>query len=178
MRSVHPPVIPPDNRILFFSRDRDAFSFLSNFFPAAIQLDGEAWPTVEHYYQCQKSFDPAYRQAIREAISPGKAKRLAAPPTAHGQAGQQSWFRRNHTEPRPDWHEAKLEIMRCAVHAKFAQHPDLGQLLAATQSAELVEDSPHEPYWGTGPDGQGLNWLGRVLMEVRGALRAQQGQGG
>ena len=44
-------------------------------------------------------------------------------------------------------------------------------LLLATGDAELVEDSPGEPFWGIGPDGAGLNWAGRVLMEVRTQLR-------
>ena len=56
-------VIPADNRILYFARDRGMFGFLSHFHPAPILLDGEVWPTVEHYYQAQKSFDPAYRQS-------------------------------------------------------------------------------------------------------------------
>jgi len=62
--------------------------------------------------------------------------------------------------------------MRRADSAKFTQHPDLAALLLATGDAELVEDFPSEPHWGTGPDGQGLNWAGRVLMEIREALRA------
>jgi ribA/ribD-fused uncharacterized protein len=165
------PPIPADNRILFFDRDREAFGFLSNFHAAVIQLDGETWPTVEHYYQAQKSPDPHYRQAIREASTPGKAKRLAAQPTAPRRVSQQSWFRRNGQQPRPDWHQAKLEIMRRAVLAKFTQNLDLAALLQATGTAELIEDSPSEPYWGTGPDGHGENWAGRVLMEVRAALR-------
>jgi predicted NAD-dependent protein-ADP-ribosyltransferase YbiA (DUF1768 family) len=36
----------------------------------------------------------------------------------------------------------------------------------------LIEDSPGEPFWGTGPDGAGLNWAGKVVMEVRDALRS------
>jgi len=72
-------VIPADNRILYFGRDRATFGFLSHFHSAPILLDGEVWPTVEHYYQAQKSPDPAYRQAIRDAATPGRAKRLAAP---------------------------------------------------------------------------------------------------
>ena len=43
--------------------------------------------------------------------------------------------------------------------------------LLATGAAELVEDSPFEPFWGTGRDGQGANWAGRVLMEIRARLR-------
>lgn len=34
-------VIPADNRVLYFGRDREAFRFLSHFHPAAIVLDGE-----------------------------------------------------------------------------------------------------------------------------------------
>jgi ribA/ribD-fused uncharacterized protein len=164
-------VIPDDNRILYFERDRERFGFLSHFHPAPVVLDGESWLTAEHYYQAQKSPDPAYRQAIRTAATPGRAKRLAAPPTAPRRVSQQSWFRKHGVAPRPDWHEVKLDIMRRADLAKFTQHPDLAAMLLATGNAELVEDSTSEPYWGIGPDGQGLNWAGRVLMEVREALR-------
>jgi ribA/ribD-fused uncharacterized protein len=160
-------VIPADNRILYFARDREALGFLSHFHPAPIEIDGESWPTVEHFYQAQKSFDPAYRQAILKAATPGKAKRLAAPPDAPRRVSAQSWFRKNGALPRSDWHEVKLDIMRRADLAKFTQHPDLARLLAATGTAELVEDSPSEPFWGIGPDGHGMNWAGRVLMEVR-----------
>jgi exodeoxyribonuclease III len=39
--------------------------------------------------------------------------------------------------------------------------------LLDTRDAVLIEDSPYDDYWGTGPDGQGLNWAGRVLMDIR-----------
>ncbi len=66
-RDSEPPlfIIPDDGRILFFRRDRAVFGFHSHFWPAAFLFDGESWPTVEHYYQFQKSFDPVYRDAIR-----------------------------------------------------------------------------------------------------------------
>ena len=164
-------VVPPDNRILYFSRDRERFGFLSHFHPAPILLDGEVWPTVEHYYQAQKSPGPAYRQAIRAATTPGRAKRLAAQPHAPRRISAKSWFRKNGALPRPDWHEVKLGIMRRADRAKFGQHAILAEMLLATGNAELVEDSPSEPYWGIGPDGQGANWAGRVIMEVREELQ-------
>lgn len=75
-----PPQIPEDNRILYYERDRNAYRFLSHFWPSQIELDGESWPTVEQYYQAQKSEDPDYRSAIRNASRPGRAKQLAAPP--------------------------------------------------------------------------------------------------
>lgn len=165
------PRFPVDGRIQYFGRDREAFGFLSHFHPVEIELDGERWPTVEHFYQAQKSADPEYRQAIRAAESPGIAKRLAAPPDAPRKVSSQSWFRRTGNLPRGDWHEVKLDLMRRADWAKFHQNPALGRLLLATGDAVLIEDSPFEPFWGIGQDGHGLNWAGRVLMEVRQRLR-------
>jgi len=162
--------LPPDNRILYFGRDRQAFGFLFHFHPAPFVLDGETWPDVEHYYQAQKSLDSAYRQAVREAPTPGDAKRLAAHPLAPGKQAKKSWFRTHDSLPRPDWHDVKLDLMRAADWAKFSQNPDLARLLLETGDAELVEDSPFEPFWGAGPDGGGQNWAGRVLMEVRARL--------
>lgn len=168
-----PRIIPPDNRILYFGRDRAAFRFLSHFHPSQIVLDGEAWPTVEHYYQAQKSNDPGYKAAIRAAQHPGHAKRLAAPQSAPRRISKDSWFKENGREPRLDWHDVKLEIMRRADRAKFEQNADLAAMLMETGDAELIEDSPAEPFWGTGPDGAGLNWAGRVLMEIRSELRCR-----
>ena len=61
----------------------------------------------------------------------------------------------------------KLAIMRRADRAKYDQNPDLRACLLATGGAARIEDSPREPFWGIGPDGQGANWAGRVLMEIR-----------
>jgi ribA/ribD-fused uncharacterized protein len=166
--------LPGDNRILFYSRDSAAFGFLSHMWPSPILLDDATWPTVEHYYQAQKSHDDEYRAAIRAATSPGRAKRLAVSPHHPRRRSQQSWFRRNGQEPREDWQEVKLDVMRRADWAKYAQSRDLGELLLATADAELVEDSPVDSFWGIGPDGAGHNWAGRVLMDVRGRLRDER----
>ena len=165
-------IIPSDNRILYFGRDRDQFSFLSHFHLSPIVIDGENWPTVEHYYQAQKSADPQYKAAIRAAAHPGLAKRLAASPSAPRRISQNSWFRKHGELPRSDWYDVKLDIMRRGDHAKFTQNADLAVLLLATADAELIEDSPADAFWGVGPDGVGLNWAGRVLMEVRARLRS------
>jgi ribA/ribD-fused uncharacterized protein len=163
------PPIPDDGRILYFARDREAFGFLSHFHPSPIELDGEAWPTVEHYYQFQKSLDPDYRATIRAAQGPGAAKRVAAT-RGKGWRGEQSWFLRTGAQPRPDWDAVKLDIMRRADQAKYAQNPELAAALLATGEAELVEDSRGEPFWGVGRDGRGPNWAGQILMEIRAAL--------
>jgi ribA/ribD-fused uncharacterized protein len=159
--------------ICYFDRDRAYYGFLSHFEPSPIVLDGEHWPTVEHYYQTQKSFDPAYRLAIRQNAAPGVVKQLAttAKPGAVNPAS--SWFAQTGEAPRADWAEVKLDIMRRADWAKFSQNPHLAARLLETGDAELIEDSPLDGFWGVGPDGEGLNWAGRVLMEVRTRLRQE-----
>ena len=165
-----PPAAITDGRILYFERDRAQFGFLSHFHPSPFNLDGEDWPTVEHFYQAQKSLNPAYRAAVRAAETPGTAKRLAANPGQQGRAAKKSWFINAGESPRADWRDVKLDIMRRADFAKFSQNSNLGQKLIATGTAELIEDSPHEPFWGIGQDGAGANWAGRVLMEIRALL--------
>ena len=165
--SIELPPIPDDHRILFYKRDRELFGFLSNFHESPIILDGEAWPTTEHFYQAMKSRRAEYRRLIRTAVSPGQAKRLGADPALPKNRSGQSWFRTSGTPIREDWPEIKLETMRIAVRAKFTQNPELAQRLLATGTAELIEDSKSDQFWGIGEKGDGLNWLGRVLMEVR-----------
>jgi ribA/ribD-fused uncharacterized protein len=166
--------IPVDNRILYFERDRDTFRYFSHFHPSPIELDGEKWPTVEHYYQAQRSDDPAYRQAIRETASAGKVKHLSLSPDKKSKGVKRSWFLRNNARPRADWAEVKLDIMRKADWAKFTQNAELGEILLATADAELVEDSPWDAFWGGGADGNGFNWAGKILMEIRAKLRGDK----
>lgn len=166
---------PEDDSIRYFARDRAEYGFLSHFHPAPITLDGETWPTVEHFYQAQKSPSPAYRAAIRAAATPAAAKQLAAAPDPRRPAACRSWFLHAGETPRGDWAAVKLDIMRGADLAKFTQHPELAERLLATGTATLIEDSPFEPFWGIGRDGIGENWAGRVLMEIRARLRSGRG---
>jgi ribA/ribD-fused uncharacterized protein len=118
---------------------------------------GTYWPTVEHYFQAQKFAGPElseYRERIRQARSPKKAKALG-----HS----------CHVPIRQDWDEVKDEVMRTAIRKKFAD-PRLRELLLTTGDRALIEESPDD-YWGAGRDGTGENRLGKILMEVRAELR-------
>ena len=165
------PPIPGDARILFRHRDRQSFPFLSNLYPAPLHLDGINWPTVEHYYQAQKSYDPDYRQEILSAPRPGEARRRGDSRVDSTGLSLQSWFSHRPESLRKDWDKVRLDVMRLAVAAKFTQQRDLLQRLLATGEAELVQDSSSDSYWGLGKSGTGHNHLGRILMEVRSRLQ-------
>jgi len=134
---------------------RDEFRFLSNFHSSTITFGGMRYPTVEHAYQAAKSLDPDVRLMIKNAKTPGKAKRLG-----------------RCVEMRPDWDEVKVEIMLNLVRKKF-ENPFLRPMLLATDDAELIEGNHHnDRFWGT-VDGVGQNVLGKILMRVREEIRSE-----
>jgi ribA/ribD-fused uncharacterized protein len=142
--------------IRFYGTGGDHGCF-SNFAHYPIRLGSGTWPTVEHYFQAQKFAGTEYAEAIRRARSPAKAKGMG---------------RTRRHRLRRDWEQVKDAVMSAAVRAKFTQHADVRAVLLATGEAVLVEDSPTDDYWGCGPDGQGRNRLGKILMAVRDELRA------
>ncbi len=139
--------------IKFYREDR-AYGEFSNFSPHAVELDGERWPTTEHYFQAMKFTQPEARARIREAATPGLAKQLGRRPGL-----------------RPDWESVKDAVMLTALRAKFTQHPKLRRLLLGTKDARLVEHTRRDFYWGDGGNGSGKNRLGQLLMRVRDELR-------
>ena len=55
--------------------------------------------------------------------------------------------------------------------AQFTRHTGPRRMLLVT-SAQLVEASPHDYFWGRGVDGSGANHLGMLLMRLRDELAA------
>ena len=59
------------------------------------------------------------------------------------------------------------------LYTKFVQHATLRALLMSTGDADLVFSDP-DTTLGDGGIGQGLNLLGRALMDVRTRLREEE----
>ncbi len=143
-----------------FFREWEEYGFLSNFSLHGITLDGELWPTVEHFYQAAKfKGQRVLVSTIKGAKSPGEAKRIA---------------RRQGAFVRRDWPAVRDAVMLEALRAKFSQHPALRDKLLGTGDEELIEHSQGDYYWGEGADGSGKNMLGKLLMRVRSELREGQ----
>ena len=142
---------------IFFYKTGDAYGCFANFSRHGITLDGEFWPTTEHYFQAQKFAGTSHEPIVREAKTPGDAARLG----------------RDRNRPlRADWEQVKDDVMRRAVKAKFEQHADIREVLLGTGNAELIENTTDDHYWGRGTRGDGKNMLGIILVEVREQLRA------
>lgn len=75
-----------------------------------------------------------------------------------------------HLKIRDDWDQVRDSIMKSALQAKFTQDQTLKTLLLETGDSEIIEASPRDSYWGYGPNKNGLNKLGKLLMEIRQSL--------
>lgn len=144
---------------IFFYKVQDPYGCFSNFSLHSIDLQGQTWPTSEHYYQAQK-YKGTPHQALCEQI------RQAATPEAAAALGRNSTY-----TVQPNWDIIKPEIMYTAVRTKFLTHSAIQAELLSTGDELIVENSPCDPYWGCGADGKGHNQLGKILMRVRQEIR-------
>jgi ribA/ribD-fused uncharacterized protein len=144
-----------ETAIMTINAFRGRWTKLGNYSPCLVFYNGHAYQSVEHAYQAQKSLDPAVQEIIRHAQSPAVAKRLA-----------------RQVKLRPDWETIKIQVMRDLLFEKFVQEPER-TILLATGDANLIEGNWWgDRFWGQCPVGEGENWLGRLLMELRAQLGA------
>jgi predicted NAD-dependent protein-ADP-ribosyltransferase YbiA (DUF1768 family) len=131
---------------------------LRNEYPAAVEIDSVSYPTVEHGYWALAVADPAVAEQIRAAEWAYEAEKLAR------QAGI-----------RADWPAVRLAVMTGLLRAKFAQHPALADVLLATGDGRVEYTSSGSGYWSAqAHDGQGRNWIGRLLELIRSEIAAQR----
>jgi ribA/ribD-fused uncharacterized protein len=137
---------------------RDKYRFLSNFQRCPVVYEGIFYPSAEHAYVASKTSDLKERFDISLLDTAGKAKKYGKTMII-----------------REDWDQVKFGIMKEIVRIKF-HNTELKEMLLATGDEELVElNEWHDTTWGV-CDGIGENWLGKILMEIRSELRAQQTQ--
>jgi len=142
-----------------FTHSKTDFKELSTFHSAPFTLDEKAWPTVEHYVQAMKyPADPEFQEQIRQTKTAAQARKLGTT--------------KDHPV-RDDWPTEQLEVMKKALRAKFEQNASLRNLLLSTGSKELIEISTTDDFWGRGRKGTGENHLGKLLMELRSSLSAE-----
>lgn len=148
------PVSNNNNCIQFYDSNKPYYEF-TNFYSAPITIGNKSYPTSEHYYQSMKFEGTPLAERIRLANSPRDAWNVA---------------NQNRQFQHQSFNNKSLDVMRTALRAKFTQHPNLRQLLKGTGSAQLVEHTANDSFWGDGGNGTGQNNLGKLLMELRSQL--------
>lgn len=128
------------------------YNWFSNFEPIKVVVDGIVWPSLENYYQAQKTLNGKEREQFIYC-SPSRSKQLG-----------------KRVKLRPDWEQVKYSIMEKALRIKFAPGTYSANKLIATEG-EIVEwNNWGDRIWGKTLDGIGENHLGKLLMKIRGEL--------
>lgn len=128
---------------------------LHNFSAHAITIDGITYPTAEHAFHALKFNDDEIRQKIINSASPVAAYKLS---------------KELKPRRRSDWDEIKVDVLTSIIRHKVQQNPDVKEVLIASGDERIIEVNPYDDFWGNGPDGNGLNHTGNILMKIRDEL--------
>ncbi|MFJ8011020.1 NADAR family protein [Streptomyces sp. NPDC096339] len=129
---------------------------LRNDYPAPITVGKVVYPSVSHAYWALSVAQPEVHEAIVVADTAAAAHGLAAgAPTREG------------------WEHARTAAMTSLLRAKYDQHPELAEILLATDDATLVYDGLDSAFW-VDNGGRGRNWTGRLLELVRSELHMRR----
>ena len=134
-----------------------ARSPLSNFYPCSLTMNNVHFKSSEHAFQYQKCIqhgDQSKAANILKAETALDAKRIGD------------------TIPKnSEWNDTMQGKMYDILKAKSRQCPQFVTALINSNSRPLIEDTPNS-YWGRGPEGDGLNMLGRLLTTLRAELQS------
>lgn len=134
------------------------YIYFSPYTSHAIELNGVIYPTVEHAYQCQRYTDQKIIDEIISARSPVKAWQISC--------------QYKHIQI-PEFKEDtyKLEIMKKLMRLKMEQHEEVRKALIDSKDLNIVKHivtyPPGDGFWDDGEDGNGLNHIGKMWMEMR-----------
>ncbi|MEV0455813.1 NADAR family protein [Catellatospora methionotrophica] len=120
-------------------------------YPAQVTAFGRSYPTITHAILALSTSDSEWHDRIAQADGPKAARKAAqgAP-----------W--------QADWADRRLAVMATLLRQKFAQHPELAEILLATGDGRITYSELGDGYW-TGV-GYGANWFGRLLEVIRSEL--------
>jgi len=132
------------------------YRWLSNFYPCMVEYDGNIFPSVEHAYQATKALYQEDFLRIKSARTAGEAKRIGRSISTVN-----------------NWDEIKDQIMYELLVAKFSII-ELREKLIKTGEGLIQEGNRwRDEYWGINLEtGKGQNILGKLLMKVRGEIKA------
>ncbi|MGR3376074.1 NADAR domain-containing protein [Salipiger abyssi] len=173
----------PDDKIIRVFRK----TFLSNFFPVSVAVDGVKYDSVEHAYQAMK-FEAGTWEKISDSDIEAINRKLAArgarvtradlpklfvkPEISAGTSKVAANYLRILGFVRSDWDDVKVSIMTDLLLQKFSQS-DLYSRLQKTNGIYLIEGNDWEDtFWGE-CNGRGRNVLGRMLMVIREIQRSE-----
>ena len=173
LKAKVPKEVEPGQEPVFFFSGNPAlneYKEFSNMYEAPFQVEGQTFPTVEHYFQWSKA------RLFGDAAAQGKIMKTSSPKSVKSIGKKVLGFKEE------EWNETKDRVMTAALKAKFMQHPELLKKLRETGTRRIAEADPRSKYWGIGTSADtskakdperwpGKNKLGQILEALRAELR-------
>jgi ribA/ribD-fused uncharacterized protein len=173
LKAKVPKEVEPGQEPVFFFSGNPAlneFKEFSNMYEAPFQVEGQTFPTVEHYFQWSKA------RQFGDAAAQGKIMKTSSPKSVKSIGKKVIGFKEE------EWAETKDRVMAAALKAKFMQHPELLKKLRETGTRRIAEADPRSKYWGIGTSADtskakdperwpGKNKLGQILEALRAELK-------
>lgn len=131
------------------------YAWLSNFAPVTILFGNIEYPSVENAYMSAKNDTPEWKEFCANH-EPNVVKKQSKTIIL-----------------RPDWDRIKLSVMYKCLKAKYIQEPYRTKLLET--GFENIQEGNYwnDEFWGINlKTGDGENFLGRLIMEIRRMLRS------
>jgi ribA/ribD-fused uncharacterized protein len=152
---------------VIFRRTTEKWGDLSNMSSGyPLFVNGTYIRSVEALYQaCRYPYLPEIQQKIISQTSPMTAKMVGKP------------FR---DKTRKDWEKTRVVIMKWCLKIKLIQNYEkFSRILKETEHLNIVESSNKDTFWGARPTDtatfEGVNALGRLLMELRDIVNESSG---
>lgn len=171
-RKLRKELEPEEEPILFSGADesKGEYRYMSNDAEYPIEIDGQKYPTVEHYFQAMKA------KTFEDEEMYDKIVKTKTPKAAKAAGKKVKNFI---TEV---WEAKREEIMYKGVRAKFVQHPELRKKLLETDKKVIGKADARNTFWaiGTGMESdkaktpskwRGQNKLGKIIMDLRNTLK-------
>ena len=131
----------------------DKYSWLSNFEPCLVELDGKSYPSVEHAYQSEKTMLPSWKFLCKKKDIKAYEIKIRSKNIIHGY----------------HWNDFyKVEVMEKLLIQKYNQEP-FKTMLIETNPIEIIEGNYHnDTFWGFClKNNVGKNTLGKLIMKIR-----------
>ena len=141
-----------------FYKEEGPLGYLANYSNHGFIVENTYYKTAEHFYQANKFDDPKIREKVINADTPKEASNIG---------------RDRNNIRRKDFKDIKLDVMQEGLYQKFKQNKDIRSKLIETRNEPIREMTTKESYWGIGPNLDGENHIGNILMNVRNRVKCE-----
>lgn len=140
------------------------YGCFSPLFPLPLVVRHKQYPSLHHFFLCERFKDSPVEEVIRKAPSAWELERVV-------KEAEDLHYQRE------EWNRVKLDVMLLGNYFKFKQNPTARRTLMETEDRLLVDHAATDDFWSDNGDGSGKNLLGVCLMAVRARLGREMPKG-